>query len=110
VKAAPTVGRDAWSLVSSVTVVRALLVVVGLAAIGYGGILLRPQLADTLVWLLAGPLLHDAVVAPLVGLIGLGLARLVPARRWRALLATGLVVSAVLLLIAVPLRLYGSLS
>ncbi|MFB9234151.1 hypothetical protein ACFFWC_01155 [Plantactinospora siamensis] len=83
--------------------VRTVLVLAGAAAGGYGLFLLRPQLGATAWWLLAGPVLHDVLVAPLVGLVGLALTRLArgpAARRW---LRGGLVVTGTLLLIAVPL-------
>ncbi|MEU7613975.1 hypothetical protein [Micromonospora sp. NPDC049204] len=83
--------------------VRLLLLVLGTAAAAYGGWLLLPQLATTLPWLLGGPLLHDILVAPLVGLVGLALGRLVTDRFRRAWIGAGLLASATLLLIAVPL-------
>ncbi|MFG2051495.1 hypothetical protein ACGFIW_29195 [Micromonospora sp. NPDC048935] len=83
--------------------VRLLLLVFGAAAAAYGGWLLLPQLDTTLPWLLGGPVLHDLLVAPLVGLVGLALGRLVPDRRRLAWLTAGLLASATLLLIAVPL-------
>lgn len=82
---------------------RILLFVLGVAAVAYGGWSLRPEFGSALPWLVAGPLLHDVLVAPLVGLVGLALARLVPHRRRRRWLTAGLVASATLLLVAVPL-------
>jgi hypothetical protein len=82
---------------------RLLIAAAGLALAGYGGWLLRPQLPYAWTWLVAGPVLHDAVVAPLVALTGLALGRLLPAgvaRRW---VTAGLAVTGTLLLIAVPL-------
>lgn len=84
-------------------VARLLLLLAGASATAYGGWLLYPQLATTWPWLLGGPLLHDALVAPLVGLAGLTLRRLVTDRVRRARLTAGLVMTAVLLMIAVPL-------
>lgn len=76
---------------------------------GYGAVLLWRQvhwtadwLANTGAYLFGGPLLHDAVLAPMVALAGLAIARLVPAS-WRATLATGLLATGVLVLISVPL-------
>lgn len=98
---------------------RVLLVGAGAAIAAYGGWLLRPYLEAATWWLLAGPIVHDAVLAPLVALAGLVLARLLPdpagadrpgdpagaggAARWWV--GTGLVVSGTLLLIALPLLL-----
>lgn len=84
-------------------VVRLLLLVLGVAAAAYGGWLLRPQLDTTLPWLIGGPVLHDLLVAPLVGLVGLALGRLVTNRLRLAWITAGLMASAALLLIAVPL-------
>lgn len=83
--------------------VRLLLVALGAAAAAYGGWLLLPQLGTTLPWLIGGPVLHDVLVAPLVGLVGLVLGRLVTNRLRRAWITAGLLASATLLLIAVPL-------
>ena len=53
-------------------------------------------------YLLGGALVHDLVVAPLVLLIGLGLARAVPAR-WRSYVQVGAVITACLALFSYPL-------
>lgn len=82
---------------------RVLLAAAGIGAVGYGGWLLLPQLPAAATWLIGGPLLHDAVVAPLVGLTGLALGRLLPSRAGRWWVATGLTITATLLLVAVPL-------
>jgi len=52
-------------------------------------------------WLLGGPVLHDVLVAPVVGLVGLAIARVLPTR-WRAPVAVGLVLTATLTMLAVP--------
>lgn len=83
--------------------VRLLLLLLGLSTAAYGGWLLWPQLATVGPWLVAGPLLHDALAAPLVGLVGLASVRLVPDPIRRAWITAGLVTTATLLLIAVPL-------
>ncbi|MEU7650613.1 hypothetical protein AB0C42_19160 [Micromonospora taraxaci] len=83
--------------------VRLLLLVLGVAAAAYGGWLLRPHLDTTLPWLIGGPVLHDLLVAPLIGLVGLALGRLVTNRLRLAWITAGLLASATLLLIAVPL-------
>jgi hypothetical protein len=86
-----------------VKAVRLLIAAAGIGLAGYGGWLLVPQLPAAATWLVAGPVLHDAVVAPLVGLTGLALGRVLPGRAWRRWVAAGLAVTATLLLIAVPL-------
>jgi hypothetical protein len=83
---------------------RAALVVTGVLIIGWGGWLLWPHLtpaASVAGWLLAGPVLHDLLLAPAVGLLGVIVATTVPPR-WRAPVAAGLVVSGVLVLLALP--------
>jgi hypothetical protein len=90
--------------------VRALLIGAGVGIAAYGGWLLRPNFVAAAEWLLAGPILHDAVVAPVVGLVGLALTRLLPTRTaatriWRWWIAAGLAVTGTLLLIALPLTL-----
>ncbi|MBM0275918.1 hypothetical protein [Micromonospora tarensis] len=83
--------------------VRLLLLLLGVAATAYGGRLLLPQLGTTVPWLIGGPVLHDLLVAPLVGLVGLALGRLVTDRLRLAWISAGLAASATLLLVAVPL-------
>jgi hypothetical protein len=82
---------------------RLLLLLLGTSAVAYGGWLLYPQIATTVPWLVGGPLLHDALVAPLVALTGLTLSRLVTDQVRRAWITAGLAATATLLLIAVPL-------
>ncbi|WP_020670223.1 hypothetical protein [Amycolatopsis nigrescens] len=95
---------------------RLLLVLPGLAALGWGvllliefGLPLGPHSFVAAGWLLAGPLLHDGLVAPLTGLAGVGLSRILPAA-WQAPVAGGAVVTGVLGLLALPLlwRSYGA--
>jgi hypothetical protein len=69
----------------------------------WGAWLMLPEVSPSLlIWLGGGVLVHDALVAPLVGVTGLVLARrLGPV--WRTPVAVGLVLSAVLALLAFPL-------
>ena len=83
--------------------VRVVLVAAGSGTAGWGLWLLWPHLPAAAVWLLAGPILHDALVAPLIGLAGLALGRALPDRVWPSWVGAGLAVTATLLLIAVPL-------
>ena len=83
----------------------------GLGALGvlggvYGAFLLlsRQQLGDWVevgIWFAAGGVLHDLVLAPLVLLVGAGLARTLPVAA-RAATAVGLVVLGSVTLLAVP--------
>ena len=88
---------------------RPLLAVAGLALLAYGGVLAWEFAGSRTVnavqgaaWFLGGPVLHDGLVAPVVGLAGLGLTRVLP-RPWRAPVAAGLALTGVLTLLALPL-------
>ncbi|GLZ41787.1 hypothetical protein [Actinokineospora sp. NBRC 105648] len=85
---------------------RAVLMIAGLAAMAWGAVLATSlTLRDTwqgLAFFVGGPLLHDGLVAPVVGLIGWSIARHV-APRWRTPVLTGAVASGVLGVLAVPL-------
>ncbi|WP_181770502.1 hypothetical protein [Amycolatopsis pittospori] len=88
---------------------RLLLFLPGLAALAWGAVLfaeyafpLRPDVFGTLGWLAGGPLVHDLLVAPLVGAVGLALSTFLPAR-WKTPVITGAVLTGVLGLIAFPL-------
>jgi hypothetical protein len=88
---------------------RTVLAIAGLGALVWGGWLAWDFAAastrdgvQALAWFVGGPVLHDAVVAPVVGITGLVVARTLP-RAWRAPVAVGGVVSAVLVLLAIPL-------
>jgi hypothetical protein len=85
---------------------RVTLVLLGLAALGFGAQQLLTggngtRLTSSVPWLVGVLVLHDAVLAPVVAGIGWGLSRRVrgPAL---AVLAIGLYVAAVLVLVAVP--------
>jgi hypothetical protein len=59
------------------------------------------------VWVVGADLLHDLVLAPVVGLVGFALARAAP-REWRWPIRAGAIGSALMLLIAYPaLRGFG---
>lgn len=88
---------------------RLLLILPGLGAIAWGAVLfaeyafpLRPDVFRTLGWLVGGPLVHDLLIAPLVGVAGLALSRFLP-DRWKTPVKTGAVLTGVLTLLAVPL-------
>ena len=85
------------------------LALTGLALLGYGAVLAWEFASSRTVnavqggaWFIAGPLIHDGLVAPVVGLAGLGLTRVLPGP-WRAPVAAGLVLTGVLTLLSVPL-------
>lgn len=88
---------------------RAVLAIAGLAALAWGGWLAWEFAAasardgvQALAWFAGGPVLHDAVLAPVVGAVGLVIARVLP-RPWRAPVAVGGVLSAILVVLAIPL-------
>jgi hypothetical protein len=80
----------------------------GLAALAWG-LVLATQFAlhslrdgrSALAFFVGGPVLHDALVAPFVGLIGLVISRWV-GRHWRTPVRLGAATSGVLALLAVP--------
>ncbi|MBE8518112.1 hypothetical protein ILP97_11440 [Amycolatopsis sp. H6(2020)] len=95
---------------------RALLALPGLAALAWGVVLfaeyalpLRPDVFGTLAWVIGGPILNDAVIAPLTALLGFALSRLLPPR-WRTPVIAGTVTTAALAILAFPLlwRPYGT--
>jgi hypothetical protein len=97
-------------------VTRVLLALSGLALLAYGAVLTWEFATSRTVnavqgaaWFIGGPLIHDGIVAPAVGLTGLVLARIVP-KPWHAPVAAGVVLSGVLTLVAIPLlwRPYGT--
>jgi hypothetical protein len=80
----------------------------GLAALAWG-LVLAVQFAlhsfrdgrSAIAFFIGGPILHDAVVAPFVGVVGLLISKWV-GQRWRTPVRVGAAVSGVLTLIAVP--------
>ncbi|MFC4854116.1 hypothetical protein [Actinophytocola glycyrrhizae] len=85
------------------------LAIAGLALLAYGAVLTWEFATSRTVnavqgaaWFLGGPLVHDGLVAPVVGLVGLGIGRVLP-RPWRAPVVAGLVLTGVLALLSLPL-------
>ncbi len=83
--------------------------VVGLVLLAYGGLLAwdfatasTRNAVQGIAWFVGGPVLHDAVAAPVVGVLGVLLTRYVPVA-WRAPIGVGAVLSGVLTLLAIPL-------
>jgi hypothetical protein len=69
----------------------------------WGAFLLLPLLDLNLaLWFIGGPVVHDLLLAPLFGGLGLLIARRVP-KRWRAPVQVGGLLTGVLLALAVPL-------
>lgn len=93
---------------------RIILFVAGVAAAAWGAVLFLTfaipffpsgDLApvwSAMGWLAAGPLVHDAILAPLLSLMAWGLARLLPAS-WRSPILAGTVSSGILVMLALPL-------
>jgi hypothetical protein len=79
--------------------------VLGVGLIGWGAVELLPALVDSPLslggWLVGGPVVHDALLAPLVGVGGAVIARVLP-KPWRTPVGAGLVVSGVLVVLSVP--------
>jgi len=99
-----------------VKIARALLALPGLAALAWGVVLfaeyalpLRPDVFGTVGWIVGGPILNDAVIAPLTAVLGIVLARRLP-RPWKAPVAAATVITGVLAILAFPLlwRPYGT--
>ncbi|MEO6088487.1 MAG: hypothetical protein ABIQ18_35785 [Umezawaea sp.] len=78
---------------------------VGIVLIGWGAVELLPALLDSPLslggWLVGGPIVHDALLAPLVGVGGVVVARVLP-KPWRTPVGTGLVVSGTLVVLSIP--------
>jgi hypothetical protein len=84
----------------------------GVAMLAWGVVLGLPLVPDPVpiaTWFLGGPVLHDLLFAPLVGVLGVAAARWL-APRWRTPVKVGAVLSGVLGLLAVPYlwRPYGT--
>jgi hypothetical protein len=87
---------------------RAVLALAGLAALAWGAVLAVQVAAasarngiSAVAWVIGPPVVHDAVIAPVVGVVGLLLARTLPGP-WRVPVTAAAAVSGVLALIAVP--------
>jgi hypothetical protein len=84
----------------------------GLAMLGWGVRLLlgldHDDLVGAVLWLAAGVLVHDAVVAPLVVLAGVGLARVVPVWARTPVAVVGVLVGTVTLAVVPTLGRFGA--
>lgn len=87
--------------------------IAGVATLAWGAWLLwdlaaRHDAIQIAFWFAGGPVVHDAIVAPVVGLVGLVLAKMLPPAA-KVPVVVGLVLSGVLALLTVPLvwRPYG---
>jgi hypothetical protein len=88
---------------------RVVLALAGLALLAYGAVLAWDfgtsrtiNAVEGLAWFAGGPVVHDGLVAPIVGVLGLLITRWV-ARPWRTPVTVGLVLTGVLTLLAIPL-------
>lgn len=105
-------GTGNGSLTDSGRIARGLAALAGLAVAGYGiaGLVTHARATrptNSLAWLLTGIVAHDAVVVPVIALIGLVLSRAVP-RPYRAVTQGALIVSGSVILASLPLwRGYG---
>lgn len=88
---------------------RVVLALAGLALLAYGAVLAWDfgtsrtiNAVEGLAWFVGGPVVHDGLVAPIVGVLGLLVTRWV-ARPWRTPVTVGLVLTGVLTLLAIPL-------
>lgn len=88
------------------TAVRAILMLAGLASLGYGGLLLWtdnpwPIIVRIGIWAAAGVVLHDFVFAPVCVAIGATGRRLLP-MRWQGPVAIAALLTVTLLLLSIP--------
>ncbi|MFD2466254.1 hypothetical protein [Amycolatopsis silviterrae] len=97
-------------------IARIVLALPGLAALAYGIVLFLdyatsawPDSFTTVLWIGGGPIVNDAVFAPVAGVVGLLVARVLP-KPWRGPVQVGAVLTAVLGFVAFPLlwRTYGA--
>lgn len=79
---------------------RAVLGVLGLAALAWGVDMAYPMVKDIWKWFLAPPILDDALVLPIAGLISLGIARWA-STAWRWPLHFGIGATAIITYLAV---------
>ena len=79
---------------------RAVLGVLGLAALAWGVWMAYPMVKDIYTWFLGPPILDDAVVLPIAGLISLGVARWA-GTAWRWPLHFGIAATALIVYLAV---------
>jgi hypothetical protein len=94
------------------TIARAVLLVIGVALVGWGLRLVVglgfTDLLDAAVWLAAGVLIHDAVVAPAVIILGALVARRLPSWAAPSVAATSLIVGSVTLALLPTLGRFGA--
>jgi hypothetical protein len=90
-------------------VTRAIFAAAGLAALAWGAWLAwdfatasASNAVQGLAFFVGGTIVHDALIAPLVGLTGLLIARRLP-QPWRTPVAAGGALSGILVLLAIPL-------
>lgn len=90
---------------------RIVMVTIGAAFLGIGAYALLSQVAlDTLpnlfLWLVGGLIIHDAIIAPIVAVIGFVLSKSLP-NGTRQIVQGGLIVAGVISLIALPVVIGG---
>lgn len=79
---------------------RAILALLGLAALGWGVWMAYPMAKDIYTWFLGPAILDDAIVLPIAGLVSLAVARWAPTS-WRWPLHFGIAATAVVAYLAV---------
>ena len=96
---------------SSIMFMRIALIVLGLAMLAIGAYALFSQvdlatMPNLILWLVAGLVIHDAIAMPIVAVVGVLLTRGLPSGP-RQLIQGGLIVAAVVSLIALPVVIGG---